>query len=82
MRQLAKGDETMAIKAWKSESLGITIEIDYDKCVGHAECVNVCPADVYEIVEGKSVAKNIDECVECCACVESCPENAIKHSSC
>jgi NAD-dependent dihydropyrimidine dehydrogenase PreA subunit len=72
----------MAIKTWKSDELGITIEIDYDKCEGYAECVSVCPSDVFEVVDGKATAPNIDDCIECCACVEACPANAIKHSSC
>ncbi len=70
----------MSIKEWKSGD--IIIRIDYDKCTGDAECVDVCPVDVYELVDGKSVAAHIDECIECCACVESCPEGAIEHSSC
>jgi NAD-dependent dihydropyrimidine dehydrogenase PreA subunit len=63
------------IRGWKSEEW--TIEIDYDKCVGAAECVEICPSDVFEII-----APNIDECIECCSCVEVCPEVAILHSSC
>lgn len=70
------------VKVWKSESLGITIEIDYDKCTGVGECVRVCPVGVYEIVNGKSTAPNIDQCIQCCACVAACPNNAIRHSSC
>ncbi len=72
----------MVVKKWVSEKLGVTIEVDYDKCQGHAECVDVCPTDVYELVEGKAIAPRIDECIECCACVEACPVNAIRHSSC
>ena len=70
----------MSIKEWKSDDW--TIKIDYDKCVGAAECVDICPSEVYEIVDGKSVATNVDECTECCSCVEVCPEEAIEHSSC
>ena len=70
----------MSIKEWKSGD--IIIKIDYDKCTGDAECVDVCPVEVYELVDGKSVAAHIDECTECCACVEICPEGAIEHSSC
>ncbi len=68
------------IKEYKSDEW--TIKIDYDKCVGAGECVDICPADVFEIIEGKATAPNIDECVECCSCVEVCPEDAIEHSSC
>ena len=72
----------MAKKTWKSDELDVTIEIDYDICQGHGECVSECPCEVFEFVDGKPTAPNIDECSECCACVEACPENAIKHSSC
>ncbi|MEE9594579.1 MAG: 4Fe-4S dicluster domain-containing protein [Candidatus Hydrothermarchaeales archaeon] len=72
----------MTVKEWKSEELGLTIEIDYEKCAGHAECIDVCPTDVYELENGKAVAPKIDECIECCSCVELCPTDAIKHSSC
>ena len=68
------------IREFNSE--GFTIKIDYDKCVGAAECVDICPSEVYELVDGKASAPNVDECVECCSCVEVCPEEAIEHSSC
>ncbi len=71
----------MTVKTWESDS-GIKIEIDYDKCSGHAECVGVCPVGVYELEDGKATAPNIEECIECCACVASCPVDAIIHSSC
>ena len=60
----------------------IKIRIDYDKCTGAGECVTACPVDIFEVVGGKAVAKNIGECIECCACVSSCPNEAIEHSSC
>jgi NAD-dependent dihydropyrimidine dehydrogenase PreA subunit len=70
----------MEIKTWQSD--GVTIKVDYDKCKGHGRCVEYCPGEVYEIVDGKTAASAIDQCVECCTCVEVCPEQAIEHSSC
>ena len=70
----------MVIK--KYESGDITIEIDEDLCRAAGECINVCPADVFEIVNDKATAPNVDECIECCLCVDACPVGAIKHSSC
>ncbi len=67
------------IKEYKAE---VTIKIDYDKCKGHAECVEACPASVYELVENRATAPNVQDCIECCACVAVCPEDAIEHSSC
>lgn len=72
----------MAKKTWKSDELDVTIEIDYDKCKGHGNCVDECPCEVFELVDGKATAPNINECSECCLCVEGCPESAIKHNSC
>lgn len=70
------------VKKWTSATLGITIEIDYDKCTGVGECVRVCPTAVYKLENGKSVVENIDNCIQCCACVVACPRGAIKHSTC
>ncbi len=71
----------MEIHKWES-STGIIIGIDYDKCKGHEECVEVCPVEVFQMKEGKSIANNINKCIECCACVMACPAGAIEHSSC
>jgi len=72
----------LTVKKYESDALGITTEIDHDKCIGAGECVDVCPTEVFELVDGKATAPNIDECIECCACVEACPTQAIKHTSC
>ncbi|MFA5102533.1 MAG: 4Fe-4S dicluster domain-containing protein [Candidatus Thermoplasmatota archaeon] len=60
----------------------ITITVDYDKCQGSGECVTACPVEIFELVDGKAVAKKIGDCIECCACVNACPYAAIEHSSC
>ncbi len=70
----------MDVKTWQSDD--VTIKVDYDKCKGHGDCVDNCPSEVYELVDGKAVAVDIEACVECCACAENCPEEAIDHSSC
>ncbi len=48
-----------------------------DKCTGDEECVNVCPAGVLEMDNGKANPANIDECLGCESCVEVCPSEAI-----
>jgi len=72
------------LKKYESDELGITITIDHDLCDGCGTCVEECPAEpnVYELVDEKSTAANIDECIECCACVDACSQSAIEHSSC
>ncbi len=63
------------IKRW--EHSGKWVEIDLDACSGLGLCVETCPADVYDLVEGKVFADNIKECIECMACQDICPSDAI-----
>ena len=57
--------------------MGYRPEVDREKCVGCEECVNVCPSDVFELQDGKSVVVDEDNCVGCESCVEVCEEGAI-----
>jgi NAD-dependent dihydropyrimidine dehydrogenase PreA subunit len=56
----------------------VEIKIDLDKCNGCGTCVDVCPVEVFEINEGKSVVVNLDECLVCMACEVQCPDAAIE----
>ena len=51
--------------------------VDEEKCEGCEECVDVCPVEVFEMVDGKSDPVNMDECLGCETCIEVCPEEAI-----
>ncbi len=53
------------------------VTIDDDKCEGCEECVDVCPVEVFEMVDEKSSAVNADECLGCESCVEVCEPSAI-----
>ena len=53
------------------------VTVDKDKCTGDGECVNACPAQVYELVDGKAEPVNMDECLGCETCIEVCPSGAI-----
>ncbi|MDH3330453.1 MAG: 4Fe-4S dicluster domain-containing protein [Desulfobulbaceae bacterium] len=53
------------------------VEVDKDKCTVNEECVNAIPAQVFEMVDGKSEPVNMDECLGCETCIEVCPEEAI-----
>jgi len=53
------------------------VVVDKDKCEGCEECIEVCPVDVYELVDGKSEPVNAEECLGCESCVEVCETEAI-----
>jgi len=57
--------------------MGYEVVVDPDKCEGCEECVEVCPVDVYEMVDGKSEPVNAEECLGCESCVEVCDQEAI-----
>jgi NAD-dependent dihydropyrimidine dehydrogenase PreA subunit len=56
----------------------VEIKVDVDKCDGCETCIDVCPVEVFEIRDGKSVPVNVDECLDCKACEVQCPNNAIE----
>ena len=39
------------IKKWEENDHWV--EVDLDLCVGAAECVNVCPVEVYDLIDGR-----------------------------
>jgi len=51
--------------------------VDEEKCEGCEECVDVCPVEVFEMVDGKSSPVNAEECLGCESCVEVCEPGAI-----
>ena len=51
--------------------------IDNDKCIGCGECVDICPVEVYELQDEKSVPVNSEECVGCESCIEVCEQEAV-----
>ena len=51
--------------------------VDERKCTGCGECVDICPVDVYELQDGKSVPVNAEDCLGCESCVEVCPNGAV-----
>jgi NAD-dependent dihydropyrimidine dehydrogenase PreA subunit len=64
---LLKGDLLMAFNP----------TVEEEKCAGCEECVDVCPVEVFEMQDGKSVPVNAEECLGCESCVEVCSEGAI-----
>jgi NAD-dependent dihydropyrimidine dehydrogenase PreA subunit len=53
------------------------VNVDKDKCIGCGECVDICPVEVYEMQDEKSVPVNAEECVGCESCIEVCEQEAI-----
>jgi NAD-dependent dihydropyrimidine dehydrogenase PreA subunit len=53
------------------------VTVDKDKCTGCEECVEVCPMEVLQMVDGKSDPVNEEECEGCESCVEVCESGAI-----
>jgi len=53
------------------------VEVDEEKCTGCEECVSVCPVDVFEMKDEKSVPVNAEECIGCESCIEVCEQDAI-----
>jgi len=49
--------------------------VDKEKCTGCESCVEVCPVETIEMVDGKAVVG--DECIDCGQCVDECPVEAI-----
>lgn len=53
------------------------ITVDHEKCTGCGECVDICPVEVYELQDEKSIPVNAEECVGCESCIEVCEQEAI-----
>jgi NAD-dependent dihydropyrimidine dehydrogenase PreA subunit len=53
-------------------------EIDPVKCTGCGECVEQCPTEAVELLEGKAVILRPDDCCYCTNCESICPEEAIR----
>jgi NAD-dependent dihydropyrimidine dehydrogenase PreA subunit len=54
-----------------------TVTIYQDKCNGCEECVLSCPAEVLEIIDGKTAAISGQDCLACRTCEQVCPNDAI-----
>lgn len=54
-----------------------TLELDQQVCIGCGRCPEVCPHQVFELVEKKAIIRDFDACMECGACARNCPVKAI-----
>jgi NAD-dependent dihydropyrimidine dehydrogenase PreA subunit len=51
--------------------------VDEDKCIGCEECIDVCPVEVFEMVDEKASPVNAEECLGCDSCIEVCEQDAV-----
>ena len=49
------------------------IEVDDERCNACAECLKVCPRDVFLFEEGKLIIVDVHACTLCGECVKACP---------
>ena len=55
-----------------------TISLTAEKCIGCANCAEVCPHGVFDVNNGKARIVEKDLCMECGACALNCPVEAIE----
>ncbi|MBA7520376.1 Ferredoxin-2 [subsurface metagenome] len=51
--------------------------VDESCCVGCGACVDVCPEDVYELIDDIAKTVNKDNCTDCGLCIDECPSECI-----
>lgn len=51
-----------------------------DDCIGCGICVDECPNEVLELIDGVASLVNDDDCIGCAECEEACPMGAITMS--
>ena len=58
------------------------IGIDLGNCDSCGICVEICPEDILEVIEGKNGVRAAlpEECWYCGACEMDCPQDAIRIS--
>ena len=52
------------------------MQIIAEKCTGCGVCVEACPNDALQVVDGLAVLEQA-ACTQCQACIDACPEGAI-----
>ena len=52
--------------------------VNRDVCVACGTCVDVCPMEAMQIVQGSFASPLEEKCVGCGVCAKECPASAIK----
>lgn len=55
----------------------IVVQVDQARCDGCEDCVDQCPTDVFDMVNGKAHGSRNDDCMACKLCETVCPQMAI-----
>ena len=55
-------------------------KINQKKCIACGACVEVCPNQVLELIEGALSFVRPQDCTYCALCEGSCPQGAIRCS--
>lgn len=54
------------------------IVFDEAECVQCGACVSVCPVEVFEYKDDRTISINLKRCVLCKTCIAMCPHGALK----
>jgi len=76
-RRISNRDQPNHKRTTEEKKMSFQVEVDSEKCIGCEECVDICPEDVYEMQDEKSVPVNEENCVGCESCLEVCEQDAI-----
>ena len=60
------------------EGSGDFVKINDEKCTGCGNCIKVCLASCFEIINQKAKVKSLEKCMECASCWYVCLEGAIE----
>ncbi len=87
--ELGFTEEQARLEASRCLRCFANIQLDVDKCVLCALCVDVCPLDLISLVPAVEIGEGIGEatgsalildeskCIRCALCIERCPPNAL-----
>ncbi len=54
------------------------IVFDEAECIQCGACVSVCPVEVFEYKNDRTISINLKRCVLCKTCIAMCPHGALK----
>ncbi|MEZ4220334.1 MAG: 4Fe-4S binding protein [Polyangiaceae bacterium] len=70
---------------WYPSTIGehanpVTLELVDDRCTGAADCVQVCPREVFHMNGQRRKVELVhpERCIRCAACIVQCPEDALR----